>query len=88
MTRPPLGRDRGDGRAGYRGQAGLCRLRARYGSGDEARSAPAGERLVAFKVSELDGDIGAAEHVGGTHVAVEGKSPQPVPQPETASDSR
>jgi hypothetical protein len=59
---------------------------ARYGSGDEARSAPAGERLVAFKISQLDGDLGAQSMWSELTVAVEGKSPQPVPQPESASD--
>jgi Protein of unknown function (DUF2510) len=58
----------------------------RYGSGDEARSAPAGERLVAFKVSELDGDIGSSSMWEELTVAIDGKSPQPVPQPETESD--
>ena len=58
----------------------------RYGSGDDARSAPAGERLVAFKVSELDGDIGSASMWEELTVAIEGKSPQPVPKPDTETD--
>lgn len=59
---------------------------ARYGSGDEARGAPAGERLVAFKVSELAGDISSASMWDELTVAIEGKSPQTVPQPETEGD--
>jgi Protein of unknown function (DUF2510) len=58
----------------------------RYGSGDEARSAPAGERLIAFRVTELDGDLGAESMWDELTVAIPGKTPQKVPQSDTGSD--
>jgi hypothetical protein len=58
----------------------------RYGSGDEARSAPAGERLVAFRVSQLDGDLAAENMWDELTVATQGKAAQPLPQPDAASD--
>jgi Protein of unknown function (DUF2510) len=58
----------------------------RYGSGDEARSAPAGERLVAFRVSELDGDLAAESMWDELTVATQGKAPRPLPQPDAGSD--
>jgi hypothetical protein len=51
----------------------------RYGSGDDARSAPAGEQLIAFKVRTESGDVdknGSAT----VSVAVAGSAPRPLPR--------
>ncbi len=50
----------------------------RYGLDDDARSAPAGQKLIAFQLSYGEGDvsgIGAAE----AQIVVDGGTPKPVP---------
>ncbi|MEO9140543.1 MAG: DUF2510 domain-containing protein, partial [Jatrophihabitans sp.] len=51
---------------------------ARYGSGDDARSAPAGQKLIAFQVSYGPGDVSSS---GGTRASlvIDGSTPRDLP---------
>ena len=50
----------------------------RYGQGDEARSAPAGQKLIAFQVNYVDGDVSGTGSTRATLV-VDGGTSKPVP---------
>ena len=50
----------------------------RYGSGDEARSAPAGQKLIAFQVDTVAGDVTDAIASGPT-IVIDGGTSKPVP---------
>ncbi len=52
---------------------------ARYGHGDDARSAPPGEQLIAFQVDDVPGESHAFSSTGKLTVLVSGASPRPVP---------
>jgi uncharacterized protein DUF2510 len=52
---------------------------ARYGRGDDARSAPPGEQLIAFQVDDVPGESHNFSSTGKLTVLVSGASPRPVP---------
>ncbi len=54
----------------------------RYGSGDDARSAPAGQRLVAFTYTSVAGQIGNVTPTGSaTGLSVNGRGSRRLPSP-------
>jgi hypothetical protein len=58
----------------------------RYGSGDDARSAPDGQQLLAFRIATDDGDLGAPPASGGLTVAVSGGQARAVPDAADPED--
>ncbi|MGH3495296.1 MAG: hypothetical protein ACRDQ1_18970, partial [Sciscionella sp.] len=52
---------------------------ARYGSGEDARSAPAGEELLAFRIATDEGDIGSSPSADALTVAVDGGEGRAIP---------
>jgi hypothetical protein len=57
---------------------------ARYGRGDDARAAPDGQRLLAFRVAVGAGDIGNTPVPGALSVSVDGAAGRAVPPTEGA----
>jgi hypothetical protein len=51
----------------------------RYGEGDDARSAPAGQKLIAFQLNEIGGNVYADGEANPT-VGIDGRAFKPVPR--------
>jgi Protein of unknown function (DUF2510) len=52
---------------------------SRYGSGDDARSAPAGQQLIAFQTTGFHGNDGDADLSGETTISVDGAAGRAMP---------
>lgn len=57
----------------------------RYGKGDDARSAPAGQKLLAFQASYGSGEVSGAG-TARARVVVDGAPPRPVPEASGGED--
>jgi uncharacterized protein DUF2510 len=55
---------------------------ARYGHGDDARSAPAGQQLIAFQIADVPGENDNRSSVGKVSLLVAGGAARPVPPTE------